>query len=385
VPRNVLVLTMLLVLGASSTAAAQTPMPSTPPDAFPVADIPGDSEGVARGTGGGAVGTLRGRRTRPKLVKRCSTKRSTGTRICRYRRSGIVVKTCTRKRGRKHFKCRANRAAVTEALPNARFAALQRQGWQHPALPAVGRIYRNGRGHCTGTLITRGVVVTAGHCVFSASHEGGSNAYYDRNQLRFVPGNEYDGTSRYGVWAVAASYTTQAYAAGDNGADWGFLVLAPDSTGRYAGDYVPGTFATRALVSGITPQTVISRMGYPSEGGWNTSTYYNGNGQYFCVDNYNQARQDGFQHYWLEFGAPFCPMNGGSSGGPNFVQLSDGSWAIVAVNNRGARGAAPDLWGQTAYNSWFDQQFLSFYDTVFSMLSSRKAGIATAREVVAAG
>lgn len=378
--RKVSLLFVLLGLAAAMPANAQTPMPNTLVEGTPVADIPGDGEGVARGEGGGTVGPQRGRRSRPKLVRRCRTKRSTRTRLCRYRRSGILVKTCTRKRGQKKFRCRFSRARATEAMPKVRMSALQRQGWQHPALPAVGRIYFNGRGHCTGTLITRGVVVTASHCVYSAAHEptGGTNAYLDKSRLVFVPGNEYNGTTRYGEWGVAATYATQAYASGDKGADWGFLVLQPDASGRYAGDYVPGTFSTRALVTGITDQTVISRMGYPSEGGWATGQFYNGNGQYFCVDKYNTVRQDAGQHYWLDFGAPYCPMNGGSSGGPNFIQLTDGSWAIVAVNNRGERGAEPTRWGMTASNTWFDQQFLAFYDTVFSMLSRTKAGVASA-------
>lgn len=59
-------------------------------------------------------------------------------------------------------------------------------------------------------------------------------------------------------------------------------------------------------------------------------------------------------------------MNGGSSGGPVFVQFPDGSWSIVEVNNRGRD--REDGYGANGISSYFDDRFGQFWNSVVGQL-----------------
>ena len=54
------------------------------------------------------------------------------------------------------------------------------------------------------------------------------------------------------------------------------------------------------------------------------------------------------------------------------MQLSDGSWAIGAVNNRAARDALTGD-GLSAHNVWFDQGFNNWLRAVLDIINSRGA------------
>lgn len=88
--------------------------------------------------------------------------------------------------------------------------------------------------------------------------------------------------------------------------------------------------------------------------------------------NLNPAYRNGFWFFWPNA----CPMNGGSSGGPNFVTLFTGEAAIVAVNNRGindqdaAGRPKPNGFSVGTLNTWFDQRFLDFANVVLAILRS---------------
>src|SRR5262245_11696398 len=121
-----------------------------------------------------------------KLTKRClfRGKRSTCT---YYNKAGRAYKSCTRKRPGAKLRCHKVKGRLLTALSSRQvgLASFASYGATLPgktahmprsphgiigegfgaSMPAVGAILLNGQGHCTGTLVARGIVVTAGHCV----------------------------------------------------------------------------------------------------------------------------------------------------------------------------------------------------------------------------
>jgi V8-like Glu-specific endopeptidase len=124
---------------------------------------------------------------------------------------------------------------------------------------------------CSASLIERGVVVTAAHCVA----EFGKKAYHTGWQ--FVPGYR-NGVAPYNAWTAAeASLLTSYYDGSDACAEAGVvcqddvavLVLQPqkDANGQpyYAGDRA-GWYSYGWDRSGFTPQfiTHVTQIGYPA-------------------------------------------------------------------------------------------------------------------------
>lgn len=70
--------------------------------------------------------------------------------------------------------------------PRAAASALSWQGWPSPLTPAVGKIEfvkANGQqSSCSGTVVTRTLVLTAAHCLYDAQAGGYDRAVY------FAPG-----------------------------------------------------------------------------------------------------------------------------------------------------------------------------------------------------
>lgn len=87
---------------------------------------------------------------------------------------------------------------------------------------------------CSGSMIKKGVVLTAGHCV----HNGSNRSYKD---FVFVPGLR--GNVRpYGTWSNWVQVrTTTAWATGGgrfpNTGDWATIVFGLDASGRRIGNY----------------------------------------------------------------------------------------------------------------------------------------------------
>jgi V8-like Glu-specific endopeptidase len=132
---------------------------------------------------------------------------------------------------------------------------------------AVGKLYFNSGSDtytCTASLIKRGLIVTAAHCVASYG-----NKKYFSNWL-FIPAL-YISTAPYGKWTgTGATILTSYYSGADNCAQYG--VVCPDDvavirlvaqSGAFPGDST-GVFAYGYNGWGFTGgKTLINQLGYP--------------------------------------------------------------------------------------------------------------------------
>lgn len=380
-----------VVLIAASTAAPARADPGwgTLPGSSGVSTSPPASGGAGSSDTGatatGSTGTAPARvapGSTATISKRCVTRR--GVRTCRYYEGGRIVKVCIR-RGKRKERCRRGRSfevwqqGPAAAVPGSVSAPTFRNngGYTNPIITPVVRFYFQGalnsnKGWCSGTLIRRGIVLTAAHCLFANRTDGVSEGfrygYYPPSQLSIVPGNSVvNGTpyAPYGYWQVVRTFVPQRWADEDGGVDWGIAVVAPNAQGRYPGDLV-GTFDADWGVK-FPFGTRLYNVGYPASGPFGGPAWFWGNGQYFC-----DIRWDGetstARYYQSSYGIRLepCEMNGGESGGPVFVQFSDGSWGIVGVNNRGAPRA--DGYGAYTVSFYLDDRFGAFWNSVLALL-----------------
>jgi V8-like Glu-specific endopeptidase len=119
---------------------------------------------------------------------------------------------------------------------------------------------------CSASMVKRGVVVTAAHCVANY----GRSTFY-RN-FRFYPGYR-SGAAPYGAWSAYRWFVTTAYFNGtDNCYQYGVicpddvatLVLNTNASGNFAGTYT-GWYAYGWNGYGfVNGQTQITQIGYPS-------------------------------------------------------------------------------------------------------------------------
>ena len=221
------------------------------------------------------------------------------------------------------------------------------------------RIYLDGYGHCSGTLLTRGWILTAGHCVHDGYKGGG---YISPGRLKVVPGNSASNglrTKPYGEYLVRRVLAADGWESVTQlGQDWGMIEVYPNGSGYYPGDYT-GTYSA-TWNADVDEGEVLSRTGYPGEPPFEYAQYGGGEYQYHC------------NHYWsgelvrdgLALGLydKPCNANGGASGGPVFWY--DGTrWTIIGVNNRGDRDPITN-WGMNATSFWFDNYFGQFWNKV---------------------
>jgi Trypsin len=297
--------------------------------------------------------TYAGRR----LLRSCTTRGKGRHRVraCRiYDATGRLASTCT-KAGRKKVKCH-----TVKHGRKARSAA--DMGRNATVVQPVVRFYKNGSGWCSGTLLTRGIVLTAAHCLVS------NGSYYNPTSLIVTPANQLStsgaAVAPYGNFHVRRSIVPQGYYDGtDIGLDWGFVEVSADANGWYPGDYT-GTYSA-TWNADVRSEQVLSRTGYPGELPFTNPANGGGNVQYHCNAPWS-GRHEYFGSSYALYDEP-CEMNGGSSGGPVFwYDASAGKWTIVGVNNRAARDPQSNI-GLNALSFYFNSNFGTFWSSMLSI------------------
>lgn len=389
------------LLAAQSALADGAPgggMPGIPPTAvnqyqrLPNVGAP-NSTGKSSGSGAGAsnprtVAQLPGA-VRPKVKVRCtwSRKHHRGTRTCRYYLAHILFKKCVKKPHDRQRCATVRAAAAAQAGRRAHVAGTSlNEGFLNAPLSAVVRIYwtvtrPNGSTYsseCSGSVLTKGLILTAGHCVYSNVPDGeqgdgtGFAGYYDPTTYVIVPGNTVQNgvaAAPYGEWTVKSMWTTADYAYNGVGGDWGIIEVNPNSEG-WPGDVV-GTVAAE------WDQTLIDDLysvGYSASGAFLQSQYGGGNKQFYCENTWSPSDSQtdaSYEGYYAMLLQP-CEADGGASGGPVFTYTPNG-WMVVGVNNRGAPripyGDTTSV-GQYMMSFWLDDRFGQFWNYVVNQVNA---------------
>lgn len=409
---------VLCVSAGSALGDGPGGLPGIPPGVTPGSHaLPaGGGAGVTQtGSGGGAGGSTGSATTPPpktstvvtpppkrttvpskpakkiKLTKRCSYSRKyhRGTRTCTYRRGHTLVRKCVKK-PRHRETCRTfhtSRAALVRRAPVAKIAGTRiNSGFAAQPSASVVRIYWNcsnpsdgtSCSRCSGSMLANGIVLTAGHCVYSNYPDGyvadktGFVGYYNSRTYFVVPGNTWSSgqpTAPYGTWGVKNMWTTSDYARGLLGGDWGIIELSPNAQGRYPGDVGIGAFT--ATWNQPTIDDLYS-IGYATAGVFGQPQYDLGNWQYFCETQWapttdSESGVPSFGNYYGLVVQP-CEETGGASGGPVFTDVN-GGWTIVGVNNR---GPAPNAQGVGIYmlSFYFNDAFGTFWRDVIGQVNA---------------
>jgi V8-like Glu-specific endopeptidase len=227
-------------------------------------------------------------------------------------------------------------------------------GWTH--YKVVGRLYfmePDGNEYtCTGTVVSRNIVVTAGHCAYTAGVGWNS-------MEMFVP-DKYGSSTPYGSWAIATLSTWPRWKqSGWFPQDYAFLKIAPDAAGRQVGDVT----GWAGMVMNATTIGDIWSIGYPRTGFFRT---WDGEYGFYCYSPYSSpsavADSDGVTGYDIGYG---CYMTGGASGGPMFV-YSQGSWFnVVSVNSHcwpvGCTAEGSNVWSRNLWGPYFDDDTASLF------------------------
>ncbi len=206
---------------------------------------------------------------------------------------------------------------------------------------------------CSASLIKRGLVVTAAHCVASF----GKGQYYSNWQ--FVPGYR-NGSAPYGTWNAASAWVLSSYVNGSDPCssagvvcqdDVAVLVLQPQSgsyPGTHTGWYGYGTDGYGFTAGALTQ---VTQIGYP-----------------MCLDNGSYPERNDSLGFTSTpnsndtvIGSLMC---GGSSGGPwllnygpapTLTGTSLGSTParniVIGVTSWGYSSAGPKEMGASAFTS----------------------------------
>ncbi len=199
---------------------------------------------------------------------------------------------------------------------------------------------------CSGTVVARDVILTAGHCVLDfPAADGSSPLPLQAVKVSFTPG--LYGASGLGVWQTASkddiypspgffndlrADTPEVNAVDETTNDWALIKLAPNSSGQHIGD-VTG-FVPVAPNLGRAPLAKMS-VHYPA-GGFFSEHCRSGSSlscqPVFCTSpNPPVFSADKPNRYVVSIG---CPLMNGSSGGGVF-SFYNGQWWVVSVISRG--------------------------------------------------
>jgi hypothetical protein len=201
---------------------------------------------------------------------------------------------------------------------------------------------------CSGTVVARDVILTAGHCVLDGPDKTLGAPPEPRRTVKvsFTPGL-YGATSALGEWHTASASdihpsdgyyydlrndTPEVNGVDETTDDWALVKLAPNASGQHIGD-VTG-FVPVAPDLGRAPLAKMS-LHYPAGGFF--SEHCRGGSPLncqpvFCTSpNPPVFSADRPNRYVVSIG---CPLMNGSSGGGVF-SFSNGRWWVVSVISRG--------------------------------------------------
>ena len=322
-----------------------------------------------------------------RVTRACRTRHRTRTRTCRYYRASRLYKTCVKKRTYHRYHCRyAHSSGAAEPVVHAHSAASTELyfGFATQPLSTVVRIYwypkaGYGPATCSGTIIRRGLILTAAHCVFANKIDGPREGYpegFYANTFHIVPGNNtsngygVQGSGPYGEWTASRYWAGDDYFGGATvGGDWAVIAVNPNAQGQYPGDVI-GAQENVTWNAPIPDGTEFFLTGYPASGIFQTNPSFGyGNHQYICDATWSRPGLTGAgygTYYALDFDP--CQLNGGASGGPVFMHQADGSWTIIGVNNRGNLRA--DGYGQDMQSFYMDGRFGTLWQEVLTDLGA---------------
>lgn len=184
---------------------------------------------------------------------------------------------------------------------------------KYPARAVVLITFSAGR--CTGWMISKDTVATAGHCVHQGS--GGSNGFYPTGSYKVYPGRNGN-KAPYGSCTAKNTYTVTGWAdSGKDDYDYGAIKLNC-KIGKKVGWF--GYFWKKGSLTGLP--TIIS--GYPGD---KPLTMWKSTGPVTVT----QTRRVFYQN----------DTTGGMSGSPVYYKRKGCGWCSMAVHAYGIYGSPP--------------------------------------------